>query len=141
MKLFLPAPRWSLLFFLCTLCACNLFSERRHSPEKASIPAGHWRLDSIAAPEGKREMALLVIAMAAKDSANSITDFYFTPDSVYYDFNDEDTTRASYRLQPEHNLMVLHSENEVDTLRYQFTEDSTMVLTGNDSVSLYLRRR
>ena len=84
----------------------------------------------------------LALAMAASDSSrNSVTDFYFTEDSVFYDFSDEDTTRASYRLQPETRVLVLHAENEVDTLHYQFTKDSTMILTGNDSVSLYFRRR
>lgn len=87
-------------------------------------------------------MALLALAMAASDSSrNSVTDFYFTEDSVFYDFSDGDTTRASYRLQPETRVLVLHAENEVDTLHYQFTKDSTMILTGNDSVSLYFRRR
>lgn len=142
MKHLFRALPWSMLLFLCTLSACNLFSGRKQAAEKSTVPPGHWRLDSISAPEGKGEMALLALAMAASDSSrNSVTDFYFTEDSVFYDFSDGDTTRASYRLQPETRVLVLHAENEVDTLHYQFTKDSTMILTGNDSVSLYFRRR
>lgn len=141
MKSMLSAPWWSLVLVFCVLSACNLFSNRRQSSEKATIPAGHWRLDSISAPEGKGELAQLALAMAAGDSANSGTDFYFTRDSVFYDFNEADTTRAAYDLRAGNKTLLIRSGNEADTLQFQFTKDSTLVLTGNDSVSLYLRRR
>src|SRR5688572_13418415 len=111
--------------------------------KKATSPLlGHWRLDSISAPEEQQNIGLLLLAMASEDSSgNSIFYFDFREDSVYYDFTDGDTTKAAYQFQSDKNLLVLTRESEVDTLHYELTKDSTMILTGNDSVSLYLRKR
>lgn len=129
-----------MLLVLVLLTSCNLFSDRKEASGKDKSPVvGLWRLDSISAPEGKGEMALLALALAGKDS--SFNDFYFTKDSVFYDFSDADTTRAGYQFNRETNVLVLTAQDEVDTLQYELTKDSTMILTGNDSVSLYFRRK
>lgn len=133
-----PVLFLGLILAILAVNACNPRAEK-----KATHPmVGLWRLDSLSSPEGNAEIGLPLLAMAMQDSTGKKTiDFYFTQDSIFYDFTDGDTTRAAYRFDAAGKTIVFTVDNELRQLLYRMAPDSTMILTDEDSVSLYLRRK
>ena len=127
------------ILMVTTAISCNFFS----TEEKAGHPMiGHWELDSLAVNDSSDNIGLFLMAMASLDSSgNNATDFYFTQDSVFYNFNDSDTTKASYRYHADSSRILITEDKEVKQFRFSMLPDSTMVLTGEDSVTLYFKRK
>jgi hypothetical protein len=116
------------------ILSCNWFNKKKHEPENPLV--GNWRIDSLQA--GKDSTEGLLLLLMAKDALASAR-VQFTSDSFFITTGDDvDTSAYQY---DDKTQRVFVKDSTGDAFDYHRVNDSTITLTGKDSLVFVLTRK